>query len=124
MISYLNQKPLKAAIKNEEGKMITEQERSAIQRRMARRPEDAAYDILKSGHGWQSVSGGGFRCCAVGSNILIGKNDGKIKVSIKKVGQDNNVFMQMFPDDSSNKFSLFYRNLLDKEERAKEKEKE
>lgn len=99
-----------------EGKMIAEKVMSAAQGRVARRPEDSAYDILKSGHGWQSVIGGGFRCCAAGSNILIGKNDDKIKVSIKKIGQANDVFMQMFPDDNSNKFSLFYRNILDKEE--------
>lgn len=91
--------------------MIATEGRSTDQGKPVRRPEDAAYDILKSGNGWQPVSGGGFRCCVAGSNILIEKKDGKIKVSIKKVGQGNDVFMQTFPNDKTNKFSLFYEEL-------------
>ncbi len=90
-----------------------ERERITGQERPARRPEDAAYDILKSAKGWQPISmtSGGFRCCAAGSSILIESKRGEIKVSIKKLGQSNDAFIRLFPDDNSSKFSLFYRNL-------------
>lgn len=90
-----------------------ERERIAGQERPVRRPEDAAYDILKSAQGWQPIhmTSGGFRCCAAGSSILIERKRGEIKVSIKKLGQSNDSFMKLFPDDNANKFSQFYRNL-------------
>lgn len=83
------------------------------QERPVRRPEDSVYDILKSAQGWQPIgmTNGGFRCCAAGSSILIERKRGEIKVSIKKLGQSNDAFVRLFPDDNSNKFSLFYRNL-------------
>lgn len=93
---------------------VVERERlTSPQERPVRRPEDAAYDILKSGRGWQPISMTGevFRCVVAGSSVLIGKKDGKIKVSIKKIGHINDVFIQSFPDDNANKFSLFYNEI-------------